>query len=279
MPRFACAVAFALVAAAFSVACHDQARANSKGAGQSAQLAAVTDPANPIVAENAKPGTTAWIVRSPNQRAIAGYVDRMSYLPGAQVTMFVDTHGDNFTYRVYRMGWYGGLGGREVLDHSTPLPGMNQPRYTVQPPGHYLSSHWSPTARFAIPTDWVSGFYLIVLRDQRSGARSYECFTLRSPDPAPVVVEFQTDTWTAYNNWDGYSAYYRSQRISENRPWSHGGGSSKFFLYDMPLVEFLERLGYPVSYATNVDLGAGRIAGPSTRLLIESGHPEYHSMA
>jgi hypothetical protein len=69
MPRFACAVAFALVAAAFSVACHDQARANSKGAGQSAQLAAVTDPANPIVAENAKPGTTAWIVRSPNQRA------------------------------------------------------------------------------------------------------------------------------------------------------------------------------------------------------------------
>ena len=279
MPRFACAVALALLAAVFSAACRDQARADSKATGQKAQLAAAAGAANPIVAENGKPGTTAWIVRSPNQRAIAGYVDRTSYLPGSQVTMFVDTHGDDFTYRVYRMGWYQGLGGREVLDQSTPLPGVNQPRYTVHSPGHYLSSNWRPTASFTIPTDWVSGFYVIVLRDQRSGAHSYECFTLRSPDPAPVVVEFQTDTWTAYNDWDGYSAYYRSQRISENRPWSHGGGSSKFFLYDMPLVEFLERLGYPVSYATNDDLGANRIAGPSTRLLIESGHPEYHSMA
>src|SRR6478735_574980 len=158
MPRFAYVVALALLAAAVSVACHDQARADSKGVGRSAQLAAATDSANPIVAENAQPGTTAWIVRSPNQRAIAGYVDRMSYLPGSQVTMFVDTHGDNFTYRVYRMGWYQGLGGREVLDQSTPLPGANQPRYTVHSPGHYLSSHWSPTAGFSIPTDWVSGF-------------------------------------------------------------------------------------------------------------------------
>jgi hypothetical protein len=193
--------------------------------------------------------------------------------------MYVDSHGDPFTYRVFRMGWYQGLGGREVLDHSTPLPGSQQPSYRVSPPGHYLSSHWRPTTAFTTGTDWVSGFYLVVVRDQRSGARSYLCFTLRSPDPAPVVVEFQTDTWTAYNDWGGYSAYYRSQRISENRPWSHGGGSSKFFLYDMPLVEFLERFGYPVSYATNDDLGAGRIAGPNTHLLIESGHPEYHSMA
>lgn len=151
MPRFACAVALALLAAVFSAACRDQARADSKATGQKAQLAAAAGAANPIVAENGKPGTTAWIVRSPNQRAIAGYVDRTSYLPGSQVTMFVDTHGDDFTYRVYRMGWYQGLGGREVLDQSTPLPGVNQPRYTVHSPGHYLSSNWRPTASSRSP--------------------------------------------------------------------------------------------------------------------------------
>jgi hypothetical protein len=235
--------------------------------------------ANTVTQENQQAGTAAWQIPSPNQAAIAGYADSLSYLPGQTVSMYVDSHGDPFTYQVFRMGYYQGLGGRLMLDQSTPTTAIAEPAYSVSPFGSYLSSDWMVTARFVVPPDWMSGFYLVKLHDEVNGDESYVTFTLVSPDPSPIVVEFQTDTWTAYNGWGGYSAYYSAQRLSMNRPWAEEGGAGKFFLYDLSLVEYLESRGYPVSYATNQELAAGTITGPNTRLLIESGHPEYHTNA
>jgi hypothetical protein len=112
---------------------------------------------------------------------------------------------------------------------------------------------------------------------------------VRSSDPAPAVFVFPSSTWQAYNNWGGLSLYRdkrrkpgiratRARRVSFLRPylWDHGAGF--FFNRDRPLVEWLESRGYPVSYATDRDVFFRRVVGPKTRLVILSGHPEYHSL-
>ena len=89
---------------------------------------AVPGGANPIVRENQRPGTTDWLVtrveaapanerndRYRRQRAIEGYVSRTSVQAGNTLTAFVSTSpAASYRADVYRLGYYGGKGGRLV---------------------------------------------------------------------------------------------------------------------------------------------------------------------
>ncbi|HUZ83428.1 MAG TPA: N,N-dimethylformamidase beta subunit family domain-containing protein [Gaiellales bacterium] len=255
-------------------------------------FAAASTP-NPIQLENQLPGTTSWIVPSPDQAQIAGYTGRWSYLPGDRVTLYVNSGGDPFSYRVYRMGWYQGTGGRLVLTGPGSIRNPPQPASTVtgdQTNGaKLLQTNWTPSASFNTGTGWVSGFYVIVLADAITGAESYASFTLRATDPAAIVVNLATNTWESYNRWGGLSLYAdlrppqpgvaptEAHQVSALRPWSEGAGAGQFFTFDLPLIEWLEQQGYPVSYATDWDAQQQVEAGPRTRLVIMSGHSEYQT--
>jgi hypothetical protein len=250
---------------------------------------------NPIVAENARTGTTSWFIDTPRQDEINGYVDDVSYLPGDVATLYVDSHGDPFSYTVYRMGYYQGLGGRQVasgnVDANAP-----QPDPTVS--GDYsggaklLTTGWHSSGTIPVGADWVSGYYLVKLHDDVNGGESYANFTVRSATPAPIVINLSTNTWEAYNRWGNLSLYRDSRvtpaltskldvphQVTFLRPYGDEWGAGKFFLYDRPLVEWAESHGYPVSYSTDEDVRLGREAGPQTKLVIFSGHEEYYSMA
>jgi len=252
--------------------------------------------ANSIVDENEQPGTTEWFVAAPAQAAIAGYAGRLSYLPGQPVTLYVDSGGAPFTYTVYRMGDYAGLGGREMLRGSV-LSNAVQPRVTVADDHNggakLLTTGWHHSARFTIPVDWESGFYLVKLEDDDTGAASYATFTVRSLTPAPVVVVVPTNTWQAYNTW-GRLSLYRDLRasgrtrtdqhtvahiVSFHRPYDEDGGAGQFFRITRPLVSYLESRGYPVSYATDDDVRADTVIGEQTKLVVLEGHSEYHDHA
>jgi len=70
-----------------------------------------TPPQNAIVRENALPGATDW------QRTVGGdievYGTQIGGLPGDSIDLHVSAA---FRYRivVYRLGWYGGAGARQV---------------------------------------------------------------------------------------------------------------------------------------------------------------------
>ena len=251
--------------------------------------------ANPIVTENAKPGTRSWFIGTPRQDEIVGYFGDVSYLPGDSASLYVDSHGDPFSYTVYRMGYYQGLGGRKVKS-GTVSANAPQPAPTVADAytggAKLLTTGWHSSVVIPIGSDWVSGFYLVRLRDAVNGGESYASFTLRSATPAPIVINFSTNTWEAYNDWGNLSLYRDSRltpaitnqagvahEVTFLRPYLSGFGAGMFFLYDRPLVEWAEAHGYPVSYTTDEDLRNGRLAGPNTKLVIFSGHEEYYSMA
>src|SRR5437899_11561354 len=70
---------------------------------------------NPIQQENSQPGTTAWQLASPaDNRQIEGYASLTSVPVGGDIDLFVNTQDSSYSLTVYRMGWYGGKGGRKV---------------------------------------------------------------------------------------------------------------------------------------------------------------------
>src|SRR5690349_13190363 len=69
--------------------------------------------ANPVACENAKTGTADWMVDSPDD-TIAGYTTDISSTPGGTVSFKVKTTATSYRVDIFRLGYYGGLGGRLV---------------------------------------------------------------------------------------------------------------------------------------------------------------------
>src|SRR2546421_5425720 len=74
-----------------------------------------------VVAENAKPGTPNWALSNrARQHQIEGYADRVSIGVSGTVHLLVSTTAPAFKVEAYRMGYYGGAGGRRPGDPAHP---------------------------------------------------------------------------------------------------------------------------------------------------------------
>ena len=88
---------------------------------------------NPIVVENMQPGSNAWDIlngsgpiATDSGGQIKGYASATSVNKGQNITFRVSVKpAQTFTIDVYRVGWYGGLGGR-LMQHIGPLNGTTQ---------------------------------------------------------------------------------------------------------------------------------------------------------
>src|SRR5690606_24386360 len=145
--------------------------------------------------ENAKPGTLEWqlqytgfdtpltmasypMVRYLRSLNIEGYVDKTSLYPGESLDFKVsmDPPG-NFIIDIYRMGYYGGKGGRHMAKLGS-FPGRSQevPPMTVE---RLRECKWESATSLNIPMDWPSGVYLGKLsRDEPFGKQSYVIFVI-----------------------------------------------------------------------------------------------------
>ncbi len=104
-----------------------------------------------VKAENEKPGNRGWnLTNTTNQApgAIEGYADHVSAVQGDTVTLFVSTVAPTFHVEAYRMGWYGGDGGR-LIWQSAELPGTKQAAPTVTPGVNMVEAHWTPSLTVA----------------------------------------------------------------------------------------------------------------------------------
>ena len=76
---------------------------------------------NRIQRENRQPGTTAWQLTNPAEnRQIEGYASLTSVPVGGNIDLFVNTQDPTYTLNIFRMGWYGGKGGRKVFGPQAP---------------------------------------------------------------------------------------------------------------------------------------------------------------
>lgn len=241
-----------------------------------------TPTGNWVQLENQRPGTTDWRIRdTANDTELAGYADHASARPGDRVGLRVTTTAPTFVVRAYRLGDYGGTGGRLVWE-SGALLGVQQPKPTVDAQNMVSATNWSES--LALDTaDWPEGSYLLKLVGS-TGKQKYVPLTLRSADMrGKVVLVSATATYQAYNEYGGYSLYRgrngfddRARRVSFDRPYDRQG-ARLVIGYEQPVIKLAESLGLDLAYTTNLDLEAGLQAYAGAAGLVSPGHDEYWS--
>jgi len=255
---------------------------------------------NPVVLENLRAGTDEWLIAPENRvdrtewlttvhsvAQIEGYASLTSVGHGETIRFFVDTAEPSYQMRFYRIGWYGGLGAREITKVQRNRVEPGQPSCTRDAATLMVECNWLDPYELTIPPDWVSGFYLVKLTPETTRKENYIIFVVRDDSrPSPYLFLSAVNTYQAYNLWGGYSLYPNGSRppgtkVSFNRPYGHWNewliGSGQFFEWEIQMVRWLEREGYDVSYATNVDahVSPGMLLGHDA--LLSVGHDEYWS--
>ncbi|MEZ4282027.1 MAG: DUF6605 domain-containing protein [Myxococcota bacterium] len=265
---------------------------------------------NPIVCENALPGTTDWRLSGPISSdvgaQIQGFASATSVDTGSSIDLLVTVAGSaDWNLEIYRMGWYGGDGGR-LLHSASGLTGVAQGGCTNPPQINFSRvCNWSVASggyTLAVPTTWTTGLYLAKLETTLTGHQAYIPFVVREDDrDAVFYYEQAVMNYQAYNRYPTSDAvsFYTSQTgfqpwektLSFKRPYSSfrvprngespfaaaGDGSGGFFTWDFPMIQWLEREGYDVSYATNVDLHTNPDRVLDFSAMISVGHDEYWS--
>lgn len=254
-----------------------------------------TETANPVQAENFCPGTTRWRADRPfgEQHDIEGFTAPISVQAGEAMKIYVSTTASTYSFEIYRIGWYQGLGGRLMYSSST-LVGIQQPPPLIDLTTRMVScTNWHSPVTFSIPKNWVSGVYIIKLLAGKY--LRYISFVVRN-DASHSAILFQTSvlTYEAYNAWGGYSLYTspgtnktsifknRAYIVSFDRPFlaQRGGGLGEFPLYnEYNMLRWLERSGYDVSYSTDIDTDQRAATLLQHKLFLDAGHDEYWSTA
>ena len=261
-------------------------------------------PSDAVPRENQRPGTRDWLLArtgidpATKYRCpwIEGYCSRTSLRAGEELSFQVSTRPPSpFTIEIYRLGYYGGTGGR-LMEQLGPFQGLTQPDPPIGP-RRLRDCRWEPCASLTIPANWLSGVYLGKLTAARGGWQSYVIFIVRDDRRADFLFQCSDTTWQAYNRWpDQYSLYDDGRTdwywgnnvaISFNRPYGKycqildaplSTGSGEFFLWEFPLAFWMEQLGYDVSYISNLDTHADPRGLLRARGFLSVGHDEYYSI-
>jgi hypothetical protein len=247
---------------------------------------------HPIYLENKKAGTEDWKILCNNRarNEIAGFAGATSVNQGEALPIKVSlAEPGNFTVDVYRLGYYGGKGGRLVMT-SGSLPGITQPPCTIDSQTRLVECQWSTSYTIPVGTDWTSGMYVAKLTDSTTGKQSEVWFVVRDDSSiSDIVMQLSFNTYQAYNKSNGYSLYsfnslngQRAFKVSFDRPFSQTSALDTpydmFTRWERLLMRWLESQSYDVSYITNMDVHANGQLLQQHKVFISASHDEYWSM-
>ena len=265
--------------------------------GRPPVAAAVTCPAaNPVVNENncKGSGSTGWRLTNYDNNGVAGFAAKPSVNVGSPVTLDIgafDTSNDRVDISVYRIGYYGGTGGR-LVNTATNVTvnnsyGCGAPDSTT---GLVACDGWDPTYTVPASALTTSGVYIARLRATESGNENAVLFVVRDDGRhADILYKLPTATYQAYNNWGGKSMYdwnsfgsatvtggNRAAKVSFLRPLADlRVGDNWFQKSDYAMVFWLEKQGYDVSYTEDVSVSQQPSQLLDHRIDMVAGHDEY----
>lgn len=252
---------------------------------------------NAVVTENALPGSPSsqWDISGAGDLSIQGFATDISVNRGQTIYFKINTDASAYVIDIYRLGYYQGNGARLVGTGTITamLPQVQPPPLTDPVTGLIDCGNWSESAHWDVPAAAVSGIYIAKLTRTDNGGASHIVFVVRD-DSGTSDLFFQTSdaTWQAYNVYGGNSLYTGSTsypgghaaKVSYNRPFitragGGGGGAEEDWLFnaEYPMVRWLERNGYDVSYTTCVDADRYGSLILNHKVFLSVGHDEYWS--
>jgi hypothetical protein len=220
---------------------------------------------NPVQIENAKPGSTDWLLTRVarhddeiyelgwrRRRGIEAYASHTSVKAGDTLNVHVSTYPANqYSVSIYRIGYYGGAGAR-LMRTIGPLQGTVEP--TPQDGSrNVIECNWKVGFSLEIPKEWLSGVYIGKLStlpsvtgqylDLEMISESYVVFIVRDDRRADLLFQASDMTWLSYNRWP----QWRSMYDLGNAPW--GASNSKVgydVSFDRPYALYWN--GYPAGF-------------------------------
>ncbi|MDX6452423.1 MAG: hypothetical protein QOH16_2472, partial [Gaiellaceae bacterium] len=269
----------------------------------SSGAATLTDPCsspgwNVITCENSKTGapSTAWSTGGAGDTTLQGFATEISVDHGQTVSFKItDTNGGtgvggSYHIDIYRVGYYQGNGAR--LQATIPSASATKTAQAAclkeTTTGLTDCGNWTVSATWAVPATAVSGLYFANLVRDTTGANSHIYFVVRDDERhAPVLFQTSDETWQAYNAYGGNSLYVgtaptsngRAYKVSYNRPLTTGNNSQRNepMYAEYPMIRFLEKNGFDVSYFTDVDTARSGAEILNHKAFLSVGHDEYWS--
>ncbi len=254
-------------------------------------------PANEIVAENCLTGNppSEWDVSGAGDETIQGFATDISVNRGGTIDFKINTTAPSYSIPIYRLGYYGGNGARLVATiPSTEVTATEQSECLSSDieivgsttAGKLLDcGNWSVSASWQVPAEAISGVYIARPTRTDNGGASHIPFIVRN-DSSHSDLLFQTSdtTWQAYNPYGGYNAYGSSgatmaEKLSYNRPFTTRGAELENYLFnaEYPMIRWLERNGYDVSYTSAIDIERHADLITNHQVYMSVGHDEYWS--
>lgn len=214
---------------------------------------------------------------------IDAYADRVSCLPGETVGFCVSTSAKRYAIEIARMG-----GKREVVFTQQDIAGA---KHAVPDNASSNGCRWPAELKIPVNRDWRSGYYQVLLRTEDHQVQGEAFFVVRSSNPggeAKILLQLCTNTYNAYNQWGGASLYGGVKgtvsRVSFERPYlgfqlgdNFTNQYSGWRRWEQPFVEWAERAGYQLDFASNFDLEFNPEMLKGYRLVLSVGHDEYWS--
>ncbi len=245
--------------------------------------------AGAIFEENLLPGSTAWMLFRRDPARLEAFASAAGVAVGETIQFYVSTPAPQFRVDVYRLGWYGGPGGR-LYASAGPLAGRVQPPCDFEPRSRMRScSNWVPSWSLTVPPGWLSGAYWAKFTELDGGFETAVLFVVRNDDsPAALLVQIPFATYQAYNPWGGKSLYEfnstdddrnglgdRAYKVSFDRPYQEP--LTQLVQYEYQALRWLEREGFDVTYTTSLDSHARPELALRHKAWITLGHDEYWS--
>jgi len=252
---------------------------------------------NPVVLENCMPGANTWLAKNVATVAgggIEGYATAQSVNHGGSIDLKINTAaGAPYNIEIYRMGDYGGQGGR-LFSVMRGLTGTAQPACANDnSTGLYDCSNWSVSTTLSTTASWPSGMYLLRLVRTDNSLNNNILLAVRADERAPdVVFGSGFSTFQAYNPYGGRSFYEfnsgggntvagtpRAVKLSFDRPYDQSRITTHdwFTVTEQPFVQWLEHEGYDMGYISGTDLETNPALARQGHAYISPSHDEYIS--
>lgn len=256
------------------------------------------------VRENAKEGSRNWWQpQTALAPSIEGFSTSFSVYPGqaAKFKISCDATSANYSLEIYRLGYYGGLGGRLLATVEIPSAACSQ-----QPACRWTAAtrmtdcgNWRGSVEWKVPADAPTGVYLALPADREASVfGGYIPFVVMQPlhaTGADILFKTSDLTWVAYNKYGGWNVYggnhskdfaTRAFAASYNRPFANRlaypiGQQQNFVLgSEFPMLYWLEKFGYDVAYCGCADVETLSDAGLLTayKVWLSVGHDEYWTL-
>jgi Domain of unknown function (DUF4082)/Bacterial Ig-like domain/Bacterial Ig domain len=261
--------------------------------------------ANPVACENQLPGTpqSVWDMAKGEGTTIQGFADPFSVNVGSSINFKIESPATAYAIDIYRMGYYGGDGARLVASITPNFSvSQSQPACSSDPgTGLIDCGNWGVSATWNVPATAVSGVYFahIYRTDGTRDENQIPFVVTNSASHSDIAFMTSDETWQAYNDWAGNSLYAgnatatarspldpgRAEQVSYNRPFATRfdtpGGQDFFFAAEFPMIQFLEKNGYDVSYVSQEDVAAATAPAmlEQHKVFMNVGHSEYWDAA